>query len=62
MVEIIKIIEATELPLETRKEFGVFEGLVEVRLKKDSPPIIEGIKSIKGTFSDKLFKTMNDSK
>jgi hypothetical protein len=50
----IKVMWAEDLPDETQKEFNVFSGLVEVKITKESPLKIEGIKSVKGTFSQGL--------
>jgi len=58
MGEIIRIMWAEDLPLETRKEIGIFSGLVEVIITRNSPLVLKEIRPIKGTFSEEFKKIL----
>jgi len=50
--------DASKLPLETKRKFNVFEGLVEVKIVKHSPPNLETVIPIKKRFSEHLEEVM----
>ena len=58
MTNILKVMWAEDLPLETKKEFNVFKGLVEVRLVRNSPLVVDNIKQVEGTFSQNFRETL----
>lgn len=55
---IIKIKHAEDLPIATQKEFNVFSGLVEIRIKKHPYEIISITKI--GRFSDRFREVLKE--
>lgn len=55
MKKIIKIMEAKELPVKTRLDHDIFDGLVEVEFTRNSPLKLNKVQRMTKKPSEKMF-------